>query len=625
MKKFIGVLVFGVFYMLMSLTMARFIVEKNSLTITSPDSIKGTHDSAVANFGVPQYGGSMAGTVVYPKENQKGCNEFDKISFHKNSAGGLPQFVLLDRGDCYFTLKVWNAEKAGASAVLVADDTDEQLITMDSSQNGGASAKFIENITIPSALISKDFGEKLKKAINGGDMVNVNLDWREAVPHPDERVEYELWSNSNDECGPKCNMLMEFVKDFKGAAQILEQGGYTLFTPHYITWYCPQAFTLSKQCKSQCINHGRYCAPDPEQDFSEGYEGKDVVVENLRQLCVFRVANETKKPWLWWDYVTDFQIRCPMKQKKYNKECADAVIKSLGLDTGKIEKCMGDPNADSDNSVLKEEQDAQVGKGTRGDVTILPTLVINNRQYRGKLDKSAVLKAICSGFQETTDPAVCLSGDIETNECLDNNGGCWQDKASNITACKDTFRGKVCQCPLVDGVLFRGDGYSHCTASGPGRCKINNGGCWKETRDGLTSSACVETMGDTCRCPHGFKGDGVKSCVDIDECKEKTACQCSECSCKNTWGDYECTCSGGLLYMKDHDTCISKRSSGARSAWTAFWIIFIGLAMAAGGGYLVYKYRLRSYMDSEIRAIMAQYMPLDSQVEIATHSSENHA
>lgn len=27
----------------------------------------------------------------------------------------------------------------------------------------------------------------------------------------------------------------------------------------------------------------------------------------------------------------------------------------------------------------------------------------------GKLDKGAVMKAICSGFQETTDPPVCLS------------------------------------------------------------------------------------------------------------------------------------------------------------------------------------------------------------------------
>lgn len=201
---------------------------------------------------------------------------------------------------------------------------------MDSPQEDEEAAKYIQNITIPSALIDKNFGDKLKKAFISGEMVNVNLDWREAVPHPDERVEYELWTNSNDECGTKCNMLMEFVKDFKGAAQILEKGGYSQFTPHYITWYCPQAFTVSRQCKSQCINRGRYCAPDPEQDFSQGYEGKDVVIENLRQLCVFRVANESKRPWIWWDYVTDFQIRCPMKQKKYNKGCADAVIKSLG-------------------------------------------------------------------------------------------------------------------------------------------------------------------------------------------------------------------------------------------------------------------------------------------------------
>ncbi|XP_030942422.1 vacuolar-sorting receptor 3-like [Quercus lobata] len=617
---------FLVLSLIASSSLGRFVVEKNSLMVTSPDKIKGKHDSAIGNFGIPQYGGSMAGTVVYPKENQKGCKRFDGfgISFQAKS-GSLPTFVLVDRGDCFFALKVWNAQNAGASAVLVADDIDEALITMDSPEADGSSEKYIENITIPSAFIEKGFGETLKKAVTSGEMVNVNLDWREAVPHPDDRVEYELWTNSNDECGVKCDMLMEFVKDFKGAAQILEKGGYTQFTPHYITWYCPQAFTLSRQCKSQCINHGRYCAPDPEQDFSSGYDGKDVVQENLRQLCVFRVANETKKPWLWWDYVTDFQIRCPMKDKKYNKECADGVIKSLGLDIKKIDDCMGDPHADSENPVLKEEQDAQVGKGSRGDVTILPTLVVNNRQYRGKLEKSAVLKAICSGFEETTEPAVCLSDDVETNECLDNNGGCWLDKAANLTACKDTFRGRVCECPLVDGVQFKGDGYTKCEASGPGRCKINNGGCWHDSRDGHSFSACSDNGKLECQCPTGFKGDGVKSCEDIDECKEKKACQCPECSCKNTWGSYECTCSGDLLYIMEHDTCITKRANETKSAWAAVWVILIGLAMAGGGAYLVYKYRLRQYMDSEIRAIMAQYMPLDSQAEIPNHVNDEQA
>ncbi|GMJ09798.1 vaculolar sorting receptor 3, VACUOLAR SORTING RECEPTOR 3, binding protein of 80 kDa 2;2 [Hibiscus trionum] len=604
---------------------ARFVVEKNSLTVTSPEKIKGTRDSAIGNFGVPQYGGSMAGVLVYPKENQKACKSFDEfgISF-KSKPGSLPNFVLVDRGDCLFALKVWNVQQAGASAVLVADDIEEALITMDTPEEGHLSAKYIENITIPSALIEKTFGDTLKKAISGGDLVNVKLDWREAVPHPDDRVEYELWTNSNDECGVKCDTLMGFLKDFKGVAQVLEKGGYTQFTPHYITWYCPEAFTLSRQCKSQCINHGRYCAPDPEQDFSSGYEGKDVVIENLRQLCVFRVANEINRPWVWWDYVTDFQIRCPMKEKKYNKECADSVIRSLGLDDKKIEKCMGDPDADVDNPVLKEEQNAQVGKGSRGDVTILPTLVVNNHQYRGKLAKGAVLKAICAGFEETTEPAVCLTSDVETNECLDNNGGCWQDKAANLTACKDTFRGRICECPLANGVQFKGDGYSHCEPGGPGRCKISNGGCWHEARHGIAYSACLDKGEVKCKCPPGFKGDGVNSCQDIDECNEKKACQCPECSCKNTWGSYECTCSGDLLYIRDHDTCISKTRTEVRSAWAAMWVILIGLAMAGGGAYLVYKYRLRSYMDSEIRAIMTQYMPLDSQAEVPNHVSDNN-
>ncbi|KAJ0985414.1 hypothetical protein J5N97_003770 [Dioscorea zingiberensis] len=597
--------------------LGRFVVEKNSLKVTSPDSLKNVYECAIGNFGVPQYGGTMVGVVAYPKANRKACKSFNEFDIsYKSKPGGLPVFLLVDRGDCYFTTKAWNAQNAGAAAILVADDKLEPLITMDSPEEGGDD--HVQNITIPSALISKAFGDNLKEALTNGEMVNVNLDWRESLPHPDERVEYEFWTNSNDECGPKCDNQIEFVKNFKGPAQILEQKGYTQFTPHYITWYCPEAFILSKQCKSQCINHGRYCAPDPEQDFSKGYDGKDVVVQNLRQVCVFKVANESGKPWLWWDYVSDFSIRCPMKENKYTKECAEEVIRSLGVDIRKVNDCVGDPEADKENPVLKAEQDAQIGKDSRGDVTILPTLVINNRQYRGKLDKAAVLKAICAGFKETTEPAVCLSEDVETNECLENNGGCWQDKAANITACKDTFRGRVCECPVVRGVQFVGDGYTRCEASGLGRCEINNGGCWKQTKNGITYTACVDGESNGCKCPPGFKGDGANTCEDVDECKEKSACQCPECKCRNTWGSYECGCSGDLLYMKEHDICISKKSS-SRYSWSFLWVIFLGLAIAGVGGYILYKHRIRSYMDSEIRAIMAQYMPLDNQGETATH------
>nr|XP_034906008.1 vacuolar-sorting receptor 6-like [Populus alba] len=490
-----------------SYVFGHFVVEKSSLRVLSPMSLRAKHDSAIGNFGIPDYGGYLAGSVMYPDKGANGCQPFDGDKPFK-SKGSRPTIVLLDRGECYFALKAWNAQQAGAAAVLVADSIDEPLITMDSPEETKDADGYIEKIGIPSALIERSLGESLKQALKNKEYVVVKLDWRESVPHPDQRVEYELWTNSNDECGARCDEQMDFVKNFRGHAQILERGGYTLFTPHYITWYCPRPFILSNQCKSQCINNGRYCAPDPEHDFGVGYQGKDVVFENLRQLCVHRVANATGRSWVWWDYVTDFHIRCSMKNNRYSKECAEDVLKSLDLPVEKIQKCMGEPEADVENEVLKAEQELQVGRGSRGDVTILPTMVINNVQYRGKLERAAVLKALCSGFKETTDPPVCLSSELETNQCLERNGGCWHDKQFNATACKDTFRGRMCQCPVVDGVQYEGDGYRSCKPIGPGRCAVENGGCWSETRNALSFSACSESQLNGCHCPQGFQGDG---------------------------------------------------------------------------------------------------------------------
>lgn len=78
--------------------MGRFVVEKNNIKITSPESLKGSYQCAIGNFGVPKYGGTMIGTVVYPRDNnQKGCRSFDDIPF-KTKPGSFPTFLLIDRG-----------------------------------------------------------------------------------------------------------------------------------------------------------------------------------------------------------------------------------------------------------------------------------------------------------------------------------------------------------------------------------------------------------------------------------------------------------------------------------------------------------------------------------------------
>lgn len=98
-----------------------------------------------------------------------------------------------------------------------------------------------------------------------------------------------------------------------------------------------------------------------------------------------------------------------------------------------------------------------------------------------------------------------------------------------------------------------------------------------------------------------------------------------------------------------------------RYSWGGIFFIILCLAAVGAGAYAVYKYRIRvgsyffeilnmifaasskllmnmmdnlvliftilclqRYMDSEIRAIMAQYMPLDNQGEIPTHASHGN-
>ena len=95
---------------------------------------------------------------------------------------------------------------------------------MDSPEEDTSAVEYLQNITIPYALIVKQFSDKLKVATNKGDMVNINLEF---VPHPDDRLEYELWTNNNDECDEKCDTQLELANNFKGDAQILDKSGYT--------------------------------------------------------------------------------------------------------------------------------------------------------------------------------------------------------------------------------------------------------------------------------------------------------------------------------------------------------------------------------------------------------------
>ena len=68
---------------------------------------------------------------------------------------------------------------------------------------------------------------------------------------------------------------------------------------------------------TQCLSNGKYCGRDPSGKIGDGVEGKDVVMENLRQMCIWKVLNDnvrrgSKRTELmkWWCYANDFSDQC---------------------------------------------------------------------------------------------------------------------------------------------------------------------------------------------------------------------------------------------------------------------------------------------------------------------------
>jgi hypothetical protein len=82
-----------------------------------------------------------------------GCNAL------VNAAEIAGKIAVVDRGECLFTIKVKNAQDAGAVAVIIVNNLPKGLPPM-----GGADA----TITIPSGGISQADGERIKSVLESG-------------------------------------------------------------------------------------------------------------------------------------------------------------------------------------------------------------------------------------------------------------------------------------------------------------------------------------------------------------------------------------------------------------------------------------------------------------------------
>ncbi len=131
------------------------------MTVNAPGSIAGDYSVQGASFGTPLTAIGTTGDIVVA-DPVRGC---DIDMPFTNAIDMVGKIVLIDRGDCFFTEKVLNAQAAGALAVIIANN-----VTPGPSPMGGGNPA----VVIPSVGSTLADGDLLKAEAAMGT-VNVTL------------------------------------------------------------------------------------------------------------------------------------------------------------------------------------------------------------------------------------------------------------------------------------------------------------------------------------------------------------------------------------------------------------------------------------------------------------------
>jgi len=140
------------------------------LRIASPLGIAGNYAVGTAAFGPALTGAGVTGPLVQALDaaNVSGPSTTDGCTALTNAAAVAGKIALIDRGTCAFTVKVKNAQNAGAIAVVIADS----VAGGPPADLGGADP----TITIPAARITLADGITIKANLGAGVSGSLILD-----------------------------------------------------------------------------------------------------------------------------------------------------------------------------------------------------------------------------------------------------------------------------------------------------------------------------------------------------------------------------------------------------------------------------------------------------------------
>lgn len=148
--------------------------------------------------------------------------------------------------------------------------------------------------------------------------------------------------------------------------------------------------------KDNCVGNGNYCAFDPDVA-DETVTGRDVLMEGVRQKCVFKAGVK-----FYFHYMRRFYRSCI---HRIGENCALEVMRQIGVNSSVVKNCVdlsfhkiSEDMELNENSILRREKEVQKESGLHN----FPQIMINQLLYKGSLSQNDLLLSICASLHDET-------------------------------------------------------------------------------------------------------------------------------------------------------------------------------------------------------------------------------
>ena len=300
-------------------------------------------------------------------------------------------------GSCPIIQKARNAQSAGASMLVLINNNDQDIESVILEEDGAQS-----DIKIPVGLISLTNGRIMQNYIlsNPQNRIIVEINFQEKKPK--KKIELKFFFSSSElRAYEMINNITSYIDKYDEQVE---------FIPIYVTHQIPSYDEKTAKRELNCVTRGKYCYFPKETTITQ--DGQRILLESLRQKCMYFKSIELKKMKYYYQYLDYFHKNCLLvPTPRFNDRCSKQNLDVMGFGVDYLDDCIADSFGvrtllsssfiDNENSIFKNDYDEIL----KYKLTSFPAVVVDDKPIEGIIKEYKIAEALCSAVE--VKPSFC--------------------------------------------------------------------------------------------------------------------------------------------------------------------------------------------------------------------------